>query len=187
MDEDQIYCPTCEEDTEHSIIKSGQEILVRCANCKTAHAIQMERERLVNVKVIVNRDGTSQPYATNLPADEELIVGGELLVDDPNKEVVLTEIASLETDRRVERATARQVKTVWARAIDDVTLKISVYKNGITRSFEIHVPGNDVFEQGQVMKIEDIRFQIIKIKLRKVGFADMADAKDILRVWGREL
>jgi hypothetical protein len=32
-----------------------------------------------------------------------------------------------------------------------------------------------------------MRFKVAKIKLRKVGFAQMAEAKDILRVWGREL
>jgi uncharacterized Zn finger protein len=61
MPEDQIFCPTCDKDTEHSIVKSGQEILVRCADCGTTHQVQKERERLANIRVIVNRDGTSQP------------------------------------------------------------------------------------------------------------------------------
>jgi len=187
MPEDQIFCPACDKDTEHIIVKSGREILVRCADCGTTHQIQKERERLANVRIIVNRDGTSQPYNINLPAKEELRVGGELLVDDQAKDVVLTQITSIETDRRVVSATASAVKTVWSRAIDDVTLKISVYKNGITRPLNIPASGNDVFERGQVMEIEGIRFQVIKIKLRKEGFADRAKAKDIVRVWGREL
>jgi uncharacterized Zn finger protein len=35
--------------------------------------------------------------------------------------------------------------------------------------------------------MEGFKFRIVKIKLRKEGFADLAEAKDILRVWGREL
>jgi uncharacterized Zn finger protein len=160
---------------------------MRCADCGTTHPIQRERERLANVRVIVNRDGNSQPYNVNLPAQEELRVGGELLVDDQAKDVVLTEITSLETDRRVERANVREIKTVWARAIDNVTLKVSVYKNGVTRPLNTRASGKDVFERGEVLEIDGIRFQVTKIKLRSEGFADRAEAKDIVRVWGREL
>lgn len=160
---------------------------MRCADCGTTHAVQKERERLANVRVIVNRDGAAQSYNVNFPAQEELRVGGELLVDDQTKDVVLTEITSLETDRRVERATAGAVKTIWARAIDDVTLKVSVYNNGVTRPLSTQASGKDVFERGEVLEIDGIRFQVVKIKLRGEGFADRAEAKDIVRVWGREL
>jgi uncharacterized Zn finger protein len=160
---------------------------MRCTDCGTTHPIQKERERLANVRVIVNRDGTSQPYNINLPAQEKLRVGGELLVDDQAKDVVLAEITSLETDRRVEKATANEVKTVWARAIDNVTLRVSVYNNGVSRPLSTEASGKDVFERGEVLEIDGIRFQVVKIKLRGEGFADRAEAKDIVRVWGREL
>jgi len=160
---------------------------MRCADCGTTHPLQKERERLANVRVIVNRDGLSQPYNVNLPAEDDLRVGGELLVDDQAKDVVLAEITSLETDRRVEKATAREVKTVWARAVDNVTLKVSVYNNGVTRPLSTQASGKDVFERGEVLEMDGIRFQVIKIKLRGEGFADRAEAKDIVRVWGREL
>jgi uncharacterized Zn finger protein len=160
---------------------------MRCVDCGTTHPLQKERERLANVRVIVNRDGLSQPYNVNLPAEDDLRVGGELLVDDQVKDVVLAEITSLETDRRVETATAREVKTVWARAVDNVTLKVSVYNNGVTRPLSTQASGKDVFERGEVLEMDGIRFQVIKIKLRGEGFADRAEAKDIVRVWGREL
>lgn len=187
MPEEQIFCPSCGEDTDHSIVKSGRENLVLCSNCGTAHPIQKERERLANVKIIVNRDGISQPYYMNLPAKMELKVGAELLVDDSAKDVVLTEITSLETDRRVEKAMANSIKTVWARAIDEVVLKVSVYKNGVTRPLNFHAAGGEIFERSQMLEIDGIRFQVTKMKLRKEGFADQAEAKDILRIWGREL
>ena len=160
---------------------------MRCADCGTTHPIHKERERLANIRVIVNRDETAQSYNVNLPAQEELSVGGELLVDDQAKDVVLAEITSLETDRRVEKATANAIKTVWARAIDNVTLRVSVYNNGVTRPLSTQASGRDVFERGEVLEIDGIRFQVVKIKIRGEGFADRAEAKDIVRVWGREL
>jgi len=187
MLEDQIFCPTCGTETDHDLIKAGQENLVRCLECQTVHSIQVERERLVNLKVIVNRDRRSSPYFMKYPAMEILHVGDELLVDDPAKDVVMTEIASLETDRRVDAALAREVVTVWARATDEVSLKISISKRGISESLKISVPGDEVFEVGEARNIKGCRFSIVKIKLRSEGFADSAPARDILRIWGREI
>ena len=187
MLDDQIFCPTCGADTEHTLIKSGQENLVRCEECETVHSVQVERERLVNLKVIVSNDELSEPYYIKIPAKEMLHVGDELLVDDPAKDVVMTEIASIETDRRVSSAPAETVKTVWARATDEVPLKISVYRNGNTHSLKINVAGDEVFEVGEARKVEGFKFVIVKMKLRGEGFAEVAEAKDIQRVWGREL
>ena len=55
----------------------------------------------------------------------------------------MTKIASLETDRRVEAAPAETVKTVWARATDEVPLKISVYRSGKSHSLKVTVSGDE--------------------------------------------
>ena len=49
MLEDQIFCPACGTDTDHTLIKSGQENLVRCDDCGTVHPVEVKRERLVNL------------------------------------------------------------------------------------------------------------------------------------------
>lgn len=187
MLEDQIFCPSCSTETPHAIIKSGQESLVRCEDCGAVHSVLKERERLTTLKVIVNKGGTSRPYHIKIPAKEDLCVGEEFLVDDESQDVIMTKITSLETDRRVGKAAAGEIKTVWARAIDEVDLKVSVYRKGHTRSLKTSTPGDEVFELGVVREIDSIKFKITKIKLRDEGFADTAQAKDIIRVWGREL
>jgi uncharacterized Zn finger protein len=187
MLEDQIFCPSCGTETEHVTIKSGQESLVRCEECEAVHSVQKERERLTILKVIVNKGGVSQPYHMKIPAREVLSVGEELLVDDELRDVVLTKITSLETDRRVKKAAAGDIKTAWARAVDEVDLKVSVYRKGLTRSMKTITPGDDVFELGEVREIDGVKFKVVKIKLRDEGFADIAQAKDITRVWGREI
>jgi uncharacterized Zn finger protein len=187
MPDDQIFCPACGIETEHSLIKSGQERLMRCDTCGEAHPVQLKRERLADVKVIVNRGDESMPYQIRLPANDELRVGKELLVDDEHHDVVMTQIASIETDRRVEAASAAEVKTVWARAIDEMDVKVSVYKNGRTKSLKLPASGEDIFGLGDIMNADGLKFKVTKIKLRGEGFADNARAKDILRIWGREL
>ena len=187
MLDDQIFCPSCGNDTDHTLIKSGQENLVRCDECGTVHSVEVRRERLVNLKVIVNKDDRSLPYFITIPAMEVLNVGDELLVDDPSKDVVMTEISSLETDRRVSSAPAGEVRTVWARATDEVPLRITVFRGGKSHSLKITVPGDEVLKVGERRRAGRFQFTVVKIKLRKEGFADAAEAKDIVRVWGREI
>lgn len=160
---------------------------MRCEDCGTVHPVQRERERSAILKVIINKGEVSQPYHIRMPADEELSVGEEILVDDESRDVVLARITSLETDKRVEKATAGEVKTAWARAVDEVELKVSIYRNGLTRSLKTMEPGDEVFELGEIREIDGTRFKITKIKLRDEGFSDSAEAKNIARVWGREL
>ncbi len=160
---------------------------MRCEDCETVHSVQKERERLTTLKVIVNKGGVSKPYHIKIPAREELEVGDEFLVDDETQDVVMAKITSLETDRRVEKALAGDVRTTWARAVDEVELKVSVYRRGNTRSLKADTPGDEVFSLGDVREIDGIRFRVTKIKLRDEGFSDRAQAKDITRVWGKEI
>jgi len=187
MPDERIFCPGCGQESEHTIIKSGQEKLVKCRECGTAHSLQEKKPRLASIKVVVNRDGLSEPYQIKLPADEELKVGADLVVDDESRDVVLTEITSLETDRRVKKAHASEVKTVWTRAVDEVALKISVYRDGKTQALKMPISGEEIFEVGETLEAEGVRFQISKMKLRSQGFSDSAQAKDIQRIWGRRL
>jgi len=108
-------------------------------------------------------------------------------VDDASQDLVLAEITSIETDRRVESALAKEAKTVWARALDEVPLKVSVYRAGRSYPLKIHLPGDEVFAVGEIREVEGSKFRIVKIKLRGAGFADEAPAKNIVRIWGQEL
>ncbi len=187
MSEDQFFCPSCDTDTEHTIVKFGQENLMRCTQCKMIHPILKEREQLIVSKVIVSHDQHSSTYRVLLPAKDELHVGDELLVDDPARDIVMTEITSLETGKRVNTATVEAVKTIWARAVDRVPLKISIFRRGKTMAYKQSVPGEEIVSVGEVRETNGIKFSVIKIKLRQEGFADTAQAKNIIRVWGREL
>lgn len=151
------------------------------------HPVRRERTKLTNVKVIVSRGGTSRSYLITIPADDEMIVGREMLVDDGVDDVVLAELTSLETDKRVKKALAGAVKTAWARAVDQVTVKVAVQRGGKTKSFNTSVVGTRIFRVGDVEQIEGTRYLIKNIKLREGRFSDSAEARDIVRIWGRKM
>ncbi|MBN1323221.1 MAG: hypothetical protein JW986_04365 [Methanotrichaceae archaeon] len=187
MQDDQIICPACGEASEHVTVKMGREHLVRCGSCGTVFPLQLERVKIAVLKVMVSREGSTKVYLIEVPATEELYVGQEMLVDDKSHDLVLAQITSLETDRRVEKAQARSVKAAWARAVDDVALKVSVFKDGKTRSIKLAVSGEESYSLGQILDSEAGRCRVEKIKLRQGGFADEAKASEITRIWGKRL
>jgi uncharacterized Zn finger protein len=187
MREDHIFCPICDDVTYHKTIKSEPEHLVICTSCGNVHSAALDRTKLASLRVNVSKEGSTERYQIHIPEQELLRVGDELVVDDESRAVVLVQITSLESDHRIESSQAGMVKTVWARAIDEVSVKLSIHKGGRTRSFKYQTKGDQPFEVGEIKKLGTIRCRVDKIKLRSGGFAEKAKARDILRIWGQQL
>lgn len=135
----------------------------------------------------MSRDGKSERYQITIPDNEVLRVRDELVVDQESHDLVLVEITSLEGERRIDCARACEIKTVWARAIDDVVVKLSIHRDGRTRSLRLQTKGDLSFEVGKTEELGKIRFKVNKIKLRNGGFVNEAIAKDVQRIWGRQI
>ncbi|MCQ8902481.1 MAG: hypothetical protein NQU42_00045 [Methanothrix sp.] len=185
--EGDIICPACDSATEHTVLHAGRDIVVRCEVCGTVHSVRSPHFRMTPLKVIVSSGPNSRVYRVSVPYNDMLSVGSEIVVDDGRSDVVVAEITAIETERRVSHALAKDVKCVWARAVDDVVVKIAVYRAGRTRSFRIMTKGDEVFSVGDVRDVEGIRYKIVKIKVRDGGFPESSEARDIVRVWGRQL
>ncbi|MCR3883552.1 MAG: hypothetical protein NUK54_04160 [Methanothrix sp.] len=184
--QEEIFCSHCADFTEHSTVKMGREHLVRCMVCGTVHPHKLERTRLAILRVIVSAVNSSSRRTIELPAEETLEVGDELLVDDGVGEVAMVEVTSIEMEggRRDERARAGDVKTLWTRAVDEVVVKVAVHRRGKTTSYSLPVGGDEPFEVGEVRTAGGRRFRVEKIQLRDGRSPARALAKDIIRVWG---
>ncbi len=189
-------CPTCspaEPRLHHIIRQRGAEVLVRCDECGSVHTVISKPVRTASVRTIVSRGEDSERYTTELPADHEIYVGDELLVDDPAAdEVHLVEVASIESDgRRAVAAVAAEIDTIWARAIDEVTVKIAIHDGTKTESIRLQVFGDQEFTIGAVEKIGWKNARIVRIKLHKRGFkknkGDVVLAKDIKRIFAERI
>lgn len=187
MQEGEILCPFCNDLTEHTTIKEGRETLVRCEVCGAVHPATRSRERQSVVRAIVSAGSSSSVHYIRIPADETISVGSEMLIDDGESDVVMAEVTAIETDRRVESALASDMKTVWGRAVDEVPLKIAIYRRGKTRSFKIPTPGTVEFHIGDTGRAEGVGYEIVKIKTRDGNSPRSAQAKDIVRIWGRQI
>lgn len=192
-------CPACSPDvaTAHELLSPGDQATVRCTECDHVHKKRIEEESTVERDVIVSQEGESFHTQVDAPASEEIAVGEEFIVD--TEEMLMTaRITSLELDEeRTERAPIEAVQTIWTRAVDNVSVPITLNptdgRHDETRSIDARVPGDEEFTIGATKELAAEEFTIKSIKMRddaagydheQLDFAgDTANAKDIQRVY----
>ena len=187
MEKIDAVCPSCSpsEPVGHVVLKGTKEMLLQCSECGSVHKVQKPRE--VQVRVIVSKGKESLHMRALLSGI--IKTGDEFLIDDEKTgEANLVKVTSIEVgDKRNDIATADVIKTIWARAIDDVLVKIAVPHRQTTESIEMRVPGDREFIIGEKMGVKDRELKIIRIKIRDGGFKSRKGiaikAKDIRRIY----
>jgi uncharacterized Zn finger protein len=197
-----LPCPACSPDIEtvHEILKPGGHVTVRCTDCDHVHKEQLPEEETLERSVVVSQDGDSFTAEVEVPAEEELSVGEEFLLET-EEAVVTARITSLETaDGREDEAAAEDVETIWSRAVGNVSVNVTMHpKDGThdeTESFKLQVPGDFEFVVGDTEQFGDEEFTVEGIHVRddahgyeheKLDFdGDMVLAKDINRLYVRD-
>jgi uncharacterized Zn finger protein len=184
-------CPQCspEEEVMHTVVKNH---LIKCEKCGFIHRLPHEKKRQVDLKVIVSRAGKSFPQHVKVNEDEVLHAGDEFIVDIGD-EVSGVRIQSLElkTGGRSEQAKVSAVRAIWARAIDEVIVKIAVQHRGETTSLDYKINGDYEFTIGDFMKLQGYDVFITAIKERDGGIfkreGKSIKAKDIRRIYSQVL
>lgn len=164
------YCPSCRKTEEHEVLKESHDRLVCCTSCHTVHHIPLEEEpEVIRVRTVVSAEETSRVCETEFLAGDECSVG-DRLVAECGTEGVGVQITAIETGaKRVERAAAADISTLWARAIEEVLVRISLHDGRKTTPLEVRCPGEEVFTVGETYQLAGRRFHISHIKLRDSG------------------
>ena len=132
------------------------EATVRCKECGQTHPEVIKEERPVEVPVIVSDQGESRRERLELEHDEVLGVDDELFVGDIY--VVVTAVES--NGRRVRRAPAERIETIWANAG-----VAPCYRGG-------HVAITLKDEEGGIVAVfVDERFDVATLKIGPPGHA----------------
>lgn len=183
-------CPQCspKEEVMHTVVKSH---LLKCEQCGFIHRLPHEKKKeVITLKVIVSRGSESSAQSLEVNADEELKAGDEFVIDI-GEEVSGVRIHSLElhTGGRSEQAKARDVRAIWARAIDEVIVKIAVQRLGETQSLDYKINGDYEFTIGDLMKLKGYEVRISAIKVRDGGIfrrtGKSVKAKDVRRIYSK--
>ncbi len=183
----ETLCPSCSPDApvSHTILKDAHEVLVKCEECGAVHKEKINRN--VPVRVIVSRGEKSIHMSALLSGI--INRGDELVVDDENTgEAYNVQVISIEVgDKRKDSSRAEDIKTVWARAIDFVVVKIAISHRETTESIEMRVPGDREFIIGEKIDVDGRGLKIIRLKIRDDGFKSRkgisVKASDIKRIY----
>jgi uncharacterized Zn finger protein len=186
------YCPECEQECEHEVITDTRDKLVRCTTC--SHVQRLKKERLpgpIMVKTIVSREDSSLVCGIELMPHDECSID-DRLVAECGEEAFGVEITGIECgERRVQRARAKAITSLWTRVIEQVVVKISVHDGRRTIPLYKESEGEDPFVVGEIYTVQGKRFKLTQLKLRdgplmrKEGWKTVAHR--IKRVYGYRL
>jgi uncharacterized Zn finger protein len=163
----ETYCPVCREEQGHVIVASSRDLVVRCEICGNVKRIPLpEEEKQISVKAIVSSEESSRVCRVELPPKESCAIGDRLVVECGD-EYVGVEVTAIERDqKRVKRAIASEILTLWTRKIEEVVVRVSLHDGRTTSPLFLPVTGEEPFEVGGVYRHAGRQFRIVQIKLR---------------------
>lgn len=200
-----VACPSCSPDAEtvHEVLSAGGgRLTVRCTDCDHVHKVTPAAEREVERSVVVSQDGESFSATVMVPPEERVRVGEEFIVET-DEAIMQVRITDLETgeETRVSTADAGEVETFWTRAVDNVSVNVTLHPRegdpDDTRSLTAYLPGDFEFTVGETVTLGEDEFEVTNVHVRETAinrypFEKLGDegdtvlAKDVKRVYGYE-
>ncbi|WP_214019644.1 HVO_0476 family zinc finger protein [Methanoculleus sp.] len=184
-----IVCPVCKEECEHQVLREAAELVVQCSECGQVHRIPKPPEpEILTVKAIVSHETESMVCSVEMLEDEAVSLGDQIAAECED-EVFGVEVTGIEAGaKRVRRAKAREVTTLWTRGIEQVVVKASIHTGRTTLPLYQTVDGEDEFVVGETYTFGGRRIRISHIKLRdgpvirKEGWKTVA--RRVKRIYG---
>ena len=160
-----VLCPECREETEHEVLSESRDRLVRCTACGHHHRIPWEKEpEMLVIKTIVSREGTSLTGTIEFDPEDECFLDDHL-VAECGDEAYGVEVTAIECGgKRLPRAKAKDITTLWTRTIDRVVVKISVHDGRKTIPLYLECEGEDEFVVGEKYVVDGKRFTLSHLK-----------------------
>lgn len=187
MERIEVECPSCSPTTPvpHVVLKGTKEVRVQCEACGSVQ--RRKKPRDVQVRIIVSKG--DQSFHRKAVLSGRIQMGDEFLVDDEaTGEADLVQVTSLEVgEKRESSGDAEDIRTIWARTVDEVPVKISVPHKEVTESIEMRVPGDREFVVGETIRVNSRELVLKQIKIRDGNFkrrkGASAAAKEIKRIY----
>jgi uncharacterized Zn finger protein len=161
------HCPECKDETEHEVVAETRDMLVRCTTCGHHQRLPKEREpETLIIKAIVSKEGTSRVCGIEFAEDDECSLEDHL-VAECGEDVFGVEVTAIECgDKRMKKATAKDITTLWTRGIEQVVVKISIHDGRKTIPVYMECDGEQPFVVGDMYVVSGKRFKVSHLKLR---------------------
>lgn len=175
-------CPRCGEETVHDVLKRrGRERTIRCRECDRVQPV-VEPRRL-DVAVQLSRGGQTESRSVEVAEDDRVAVGDRLLVAGGIAEVTAVEDRE---GRRPDEAPAPDIRTVWARDIQRLTVPVTVHRGRTSDALSTVLGPAEAVTVGDTLVVQGRRVRVDRIKAR-TGIVRRAgrsvEAPDIVRVY----
>jgi uncharacterized Zn finger protein len=184
-------CPDCGERTVHEVLKGRMgkdqdviEATLRCQECGKVSTVVIREPKTIKVPAIVSDMGQSRREEVELSEDEEILLEDEMAVGD-----LPVQVSAIEVDgRRVRRALAKEVQTLWVKRFDKVRVKVAINNVHKTASVDIEALPDEEFIIGDLLNVgrEEVVIHYIKAKDGMVKRGSVA-ARDIVRIFAKSM
>jgi uncharacterized Zn finger protein len=189
-----LFCEGCGEETPHRILKgklgptmeSGFDGTVQCIPCGVIHPAHIEMEKPINVRSIISEKGRSTRTDIEFFPKEIIRIGDELMWEDHNFLVTSIEKGT----RRVDKAEASEVDSIWLKLFDTVDIKVSIVEGANTKSERIEAAPEEEFAVGDLLEFGRMKVVITKIKKEKrmvYREGSPVQAREIKRVYTKRV
>ncbi len=181
-------CPFCGEKTRHRVVKGKfnnkkmlvLEAIVKCTQCQNAHPTTIKEEKPIIIPLILSKMNKSTKKNIELPGSEIVKLGSEYLLNGVKVSITAVEVA----EKRVDRAPAQNIRTLWAKEIERIQIGVSINDGSRTFSRKISAVPDEEFFIGDILTIKGSNVVIHRIKtLDKSLKKGSAIAKNIVRLY----
>lgn len=186
-----MVCPVCGSDdaivlknkVTHAKSKDIRDLLLKCGDCGSVYKERLTQEKPRPFRLIISEHENTHKTQIDLFSDETLRVG-DYLMSDLGK----VKVTALETEeRRVEKATVSDVKTIWASSEEiPARFGVSIDLHGKAASFKVETERDFKVAVEDIIKIDKYiaRVHVIKTEERKTT-KGYAKANVIKRVYAK--
>ena len=144
-------CPVCDDETEHQILKGKMgkatiEGTFRCNVCGRVTSETIKIPELLEVPVVFSDGDVSETTRTTIESNDIIAIDDEFELDD-GRLVCVTHI-DVDADKKVKKALATDVRKLWVKRFDVLSVKVSVNDGGKTYSLRVEAEPDDEFVVG---------------------------------------
>ncbi|MFW3146251.1 MAG: HVO_0476 family zinc finger protein [Thermoplasmatota archaeon] len=186
------FCETCSEETPHRVLKgrmgptpeSGFDGTVQCIECRSVHNAQFPMEKPRKVRAVVSHGENSETTWIEFSPLEEVRVNEELYFGEHNLKITSMEAGG----RRVRKAKAKDIDTLWMKVFDTVWVKVSIVRGESTKSEKVEAPPDEEFAVGDILEFGRDKVVIDKIKTERSMVyreGNPVEAREIKRIYSK--
>lgn len=182
-------CPDCDDVTEHQILKGrmGKATLegtFRCNQCGRVTSETIKIPELLEVPVVFSDGDVSETTRTTIESNDIISIDDEFFMDD-GRRVCVTHM-DVTDGSNVKKALATDIKKLWVKQFDILSVKVSVNDDQKTYSLRVEAEPDDEFVVGTQLEFEDFDCLIHAIKTKNsLVKRGAAEARDITRIYGK--